>query len=374
MVSSGRKFSVKKGMGLVSNVFDDLCIENLKGSIGIGHNRYSTYGTCSLLHCQPFVIHTSQGKIAVAHNGQLVNAHKIRARLLKKGIGLSTESDSELISQLLASEPPCGELDGVNWVSRIKNLMEIVQCSFSVVCMTSEMQIYAFRDPYGNRPLCLGEIQSENKNNNGMFPNFKSVYIVSSESCAFASIGAQYLREVCPGEIVELTENGIRSCGIVERERNKPPALCIFEYVYFARADSKIEDQYVYNVRKECGRQLAIEGNVDADIVSTIPDSASPAAKGFSDQSGIPYEDVLVKNHYIGRTFIQPEMIQRKKAVTKKFGPLPVNIKGKRIILVDDSIVRGNTMPCIIELLRNAGAKEVYLCFLYFLQNICKKY
>lgn len=346
---------------MVSNVFDESCIENLSGSIGIGHNRYSTQGTPLLLHCQPFVIHTSHGKIAVAHNGQIVNSQNIRARLLKKGIGLSTESDSELISQLLASEVSVGELNKPNWVHRIKYLMETAPCSFSVLMMTSKKEIYAFRDPYGNRPLCLGRIQIEDHRNAEILPFCKSsVFIVSSESCAFSSIGAEFLREIQPGEIVEITENGIRSCCIVGRDCNKPPALCIFEYVYFARADSKLEDQYIYNVRKECGRQLSIEGNVDADIVSTIPDSATPAAKGFAELSGIPYEDVLVKNHYIGRTFIQPTVVQRQKAVTKKFGPLPVNINGKRIVLIDDSIVRGNTMPCIVDLLKNAGAKEVH--------------
>ena len=319
VISDGKKFLTKHGLGLVASAYDE-SITQLSGNLGIGHNRYSTVGTSSLQSCQPFVVHTLYGKIAVAHNGELVNSGKIRKNILKQ-IGLSTESDSEIITQLLVGEPPFGEEKGVNWTSRITNLMQTVECSYSVVLMTSQNEIYSFRDPHGNRPLCLGEIDISHTidvNEKKRYQN-GTVFIVSSESCAFSSIGARYIREVKPGEIVCLTENGIKSCGIINRSNGGFPSFCIFEYVYFARADSVFQGQLVHEVRKQCGRQLAIEGAIDADIVSTIPDSATPAARGFSDQLGIPYEDVVIKNRYVGRTFIQPNTALRKIGVTTKF-------------------------------------------------------
>lgn len=363
VTSDGTSFKTMKGMGLVSSVYTQSTADSREGHIGIGHNRYSTSGTSTLLNCQPFVVHTEYGRIAVAHNGEIVNAKIVRQRLLKHGIGLSTESDSEMITQLLVSEPPHGESDGVNWESRIAHVMSVIHCSYSILLMTSQEEIYAFRDAFGNRPLCLGEVKVSYTTDldSKKVRNSCSIYVVSSESCAFSSVGAEFLREVHPGEIVRLTSNGIESLRTVKRPDLTTPAFCIFEYVYFARADSFFEGQLVHAARKECGRQLAIEGCVDADIVSTIPDSATPAARGFSEQSGIPYESVVVKNRYIGRTFIQPTSALRKRGVTTKFGPLIDNIMGKRIILIDDSIVRGNTMPHIIELLKRSGAKEVHI-------------
>ena len=364
VLSDGKDFSVKKGMGLVDSVYADIT-PSVRGYIGIGHNRYSTTGKSLELNCQPFVVHTNYGKIAVAHNGELVNAGKIRKTLLKQGIGLSTESDSELITQLLVQEPPYGEPNGVDWVSRITNLMQIAECSFSCLLLTSENEIFAFRDPFGNRPLCIGELttnHSVKREESKKKYRPLSLYIASSESCAFTSIGASLIRDVNPGEIVRICPNGIQSLKIVGRSKeNSHLAFCIFEYVYFARPDSFLEGQEVYTVRKECGRQLAIESGVEADLISTIPDSSSPAARGFSEQSGIPYEDVFIKNRYIGRTFIQPNSTDRKLGVTTKFGTLNSNIKGNRIVLIDDSIVRGNTMPHVVDMLKNAGAKEVRL-------------
>uniref|UniRef100_T2MEF1 Amidophosphoribosyltransferase n=1 Tax=Hydra vulgaris TaxID=6087 RepID=T2MEF1_HYDVU len=363
VLSDGKEFSVKKGMGLVDSVYADVT-PNEKGYIGIGHNRYSTTGKSLVLNCQPFVVHSNYGKIAVAHNGELVNAGKIRKSLLKQGIGLSTESDSELITQLLVQEPP-GEQNGVDWVSRITNLMQIAECSFSCVMLTSENEIFAFRDPFGNRPLCIGELSKNTSIECGESKKVcrqLSMYIVSSESCAFTSIGAALIRDVNPGEIIRICPDGIQSLGIVGRNKeDSHSAFCIFEYVYFARPDSFFEGQEVYTVRKECGRQLALESAVEADVVSTIPDSAGPAARGFSEKSGIPYEDVFIKNRYIGRTFIQPNSADRKLGITTKFGTLNSNIKGNRIVLIDDSIVRGNTMPHVIEMLKNAGAKEIHI-------------
>lgn len=362
VVSEGDKFHIKKGMGLVSNVYNDND-EVFDGSIAIGHNRYSTAGSSSISNCQPFVVHTAYGQIAVAHNGQLVNASSVRRSLLKQGVGLSTESDSELITQMLVSEPPYGELKGVNWLERIKHMMTRIQCSYSVVLLTSKQEIYAFRGPHGNRPLCIGEIDIPLPPSNDISTkkprDTSTMFIVSSESCAFASIGATLMRDVAPGEIIRLTQDGVESLHKVSLPSKKTSSFCIFEYVYFARADTVFDGQMVHAIRKESGKQLAIEWPVDADIVSTIPDSANPAAKGFSQQSGIPYEDVVVKNRYVGRTFIQPHF--RKKGVLTKFGPLKDNIRGKRIVLIDDSIVRGNTMPRIVELLKNNGAKEVHI-------------
>lgn len=356
VVAENGHFKIRKGMGLVSNVYTSE-LPALHGHIGIGHNRYSTAGSSSLLHCQPFVVHTTDGQIAVAHNGELVNSHKLRKALLKYGIGLSTESDSELMTQILVAEPVTENQD-LKWVERIKNFMDKSQCSYSVLLLTAQSEIYAFRDPFGNRPLCIGEMRLA-ANSPGSDPNnnFQGMRLVSSESCAFSSVGAQLIRDVEPGEILRITENSISSLFNVKLALDKKIAFCIFEYVYFARPDSVLEEQLVHTVRQECGKQLAIEGFVDADIVSTIPESANPAARAFSLQSGIPYEDVVVKNHYVGRTFIKPS--SRDKGVLNKFGPLRSVIQNKRIVLIDDSIVRGTTMPRIVKLLRESGANEV---------------
>ena len=375
VTSDGHNMFVKKGMGLVANIYGEDSAKNLKGHMGIGHNRYSTAGKSEMINCQPFVVNTTHGKIAVAHNGELVNADSLRKRILKHGIGLSTDSDSELITQLMVSEPPCGEPQGANWGERIKHLMSLAKCSYSIVMLTND-GLYGVRDPYGNRPLCIGQLDMKmpKDSDNGKKKMIEStVYFLSSESCAFHSIGARLVREVLPGEIVQLTMNGIESLGIVPRKAEHPSsAFCIFEYVYFARADTMFENQLVYQVRKNCGHQLALEAPVDADIVSTVPVSATPSAFGYAEQSGIPYVEVFVKNRYVGRTFIQPNTHLRKLGVTKKFAPLTANFKGKRIVLLDDSIVRGNTMGPIVQLLLAAGAKEVSrLCIICYCVSHC---
>lgn len=357
-----KHFNVYKGMGMVSNIFNDDAIRKLTGNLGIGHTRYSTSAASETINCQPFVVHTAHGAMAVAHNGELVNCDDLRKMVLSRGVGLSTHSDSELITQALCLTPPEGEDDGPDFPARIRHMMELAPLSYAVVIMLKD-RIYAVRDPYGNRPLCLGKILPINEPLDGECDESRTAdgWVVSSESCGFLSIGAQHVREVYPGEIIEMSKEGIRTIDIIGLPEDKSQSFCIFEYVYFARADSIFEGQMVYNVRLQCGRQLAIEHPVEADIISSVPESGTAAAHGFSRQSGISFSEVLCKNRYVGRSFIQPSNRLRQLAVNKKFGALSGSVKGKRIILIDDSIVRGNTIGPIIRLLRNAGAKEVHI-------------
>ncbi|XP_054271183.1 amidophosphoribosyltransferase-like [Macrosteles quadrilineatus] len=352
-----RHFNVKKGMGMINMVFNDEAMKKLKGNLGIGHTRYSTSAASDEVNCQPFVVHTAHGVMAVAHNGEIVNANSLREMVFSRGVGLSTHSDSELITQALCLNPPEGEVNGPDWPARIKQVMTLAPLSYSLVLMLSD-KIYAVRDPYGNRPLCIGKIVPLNSR---LESNEAEGWVVSSESCGFLSIGARYVREVLPGEIVELTETGPRTVTVVDRPDASLPAFCIFEYVYFARSDTIFEGQMVYTVRLECGKMLAREAWVDADIVSSVPESGTAAAHGFSRESGIPFAEVLCKNRYVGRTFIQPSTRLRQLGVAKKFGALSENVQGKKIILIDDSIVRGNTIGPIVKLLRDAGAKEVHI-------------
>lgn len=363
---SARTFNSHKGMGLINNIFNDEAMKNLKGNLGIGHTRYSTSAASEEVNCQPFVVHTAHGALAVAHNGELVNCSSLRRMVLGRGVGLSTHSDSELITQALCLNPPEGESDGPDWPARINHLMRLAPLSYSLVIMLKD-KIYAVRDPYGNRPLCLGKILPLGSSflmngcaKNGVDDRAEG-WVVSSESCGFLSIGARYVREVLPGEIVEMSSHGIRTVDVVERPAGNHQAFCIFEYVYFARADSMFEGQMVYSARMQCGRMLARESAVDADIVSSVPESGTAAAHGYARQSGIPFMEVLCKNRYVGRTFIQPSTRLRQLGVAKKFGALSENVKGKRIVLIDDSIVRGNTIGPIIKLLRDAGAAEVHI-------------
>ncbi|XP_046352698.1 amidophosphoribosyltransferase-like [Haliotis cracherodii] len=352
----------KKGMGFVGGVFSEEDLQKLKGNIGVGHTRYSTQGASELVNIQPFVVETIHGLITVAHNGELVNAAALKKEVLLHGVGLSTASDSELITQLLTRTPECGEPEGVNWVGRIKALMSKAPTSYSLVVMHQD-KLYAVRDPYGNRPLCIGKLLPAAVLTGKLDVNDEVAegWVVSSESCTFHSVGARYHREVLPGEIVEISREGVKSRHIVPRPNGGLPAFCIFEYVYFARPDSIFEDQMVYRVRQRCGAQLAKEFPVDVDLVSTVPESATPAAMEYAKTLGIPYQEVLCKNRYVGRTFIQPSMRLRQLGVAKKFGPLTDNFKDKKIVLLDDSIVRGNTMRAIVRLLKASGAKEVHI-------------
>jgi len=349
-------FHVQKGMGLVRNIFSNENVLKLTGHLGIGHTRYSTSAASESVNCQPFVVHSMHGSLAVAHNGELVNCSSLRRQVLDRGVGLSTHSDSELITQALCLIPPEGEVNGPDWTARIKHLMKLAPLSYSLVVMLKD-KIYAVRDSFGNRPLCLGKVvvydeDTKTENVEG--------YVVSSESCAFLN-PMQFHREVLPGEIIEMTSDGIKSIAVVPTPDKKPNAFCIFEYVYFARPNSVFEGQEVYTVRRMCGEQLAIEHPVDADIVGSVPESGNAAAHGYSKQSKIPFGELLTKNTYVGRTFIQPSNRLRQLNVSKKFSPISTNVNGNRVILIDDSIVRGNTIGQIIKLLRKAGAKEVHI-------------
>ncbi|KAM5289596.1 LOW QUALITY PROTEIN: amidophosphoribosyltransferase-like [Glossophaga mutica] len=357
-------YRTHKGVGLINHVFTE---DNLKklytSNLGIKHTRYDTTGNCELENCQPFVVETFHGKIAMAHNDELVNTPGLRKKLLRHGIGLSTSSDSEMITQLLAYTPPQEQDDTPDLVASIKNLMKEAPTAYSLLMMHRDV-IYAARDPYGNCPLCIGRLIPVSDINNKEKKSLEMEgWVVSSGSCSFLFIGARYYHEVLPGEIVEISRHKVQSLAIIPRSGGNPMAFCIFEYIYFARPDSMFEDQMVYTVRYQCVQQLAIEAPVDADLVSNVPEYATPTALGYAGKCVLPYVEVLCKNWYVGRTFIQPNMRLRQLGVAKKkkIGVLSNNFKGKRIVLIDDSIVRGNTISPIIKLLKESGAKEVHI-------------
>jgi amidophosphoribosyltransferase len=330
----GKTAHIHKGLGLVSQVFNEDNLGHLQGHLGIGHTRYSTTGSPRLGNTQPYMLETLDGPLAIGHNGNLVNAPKLRLDLLERGVGLSTSTDSELIIHLLAGARG-------TWVQRIRQLMTIAEGAYSLTILTRDA-IYGVRDPWGLRPLVLGELE------NG--------YAIASESCAFATIGAKAVREIEPGEIVRIDKEGYE---IVQGAPAEKAAFCTFEQIYFARPDSILGGRLVHRVRQALGRQLAREAPVEADIVVPVPDSGTPHAIGYAQESGIDYSEGLIKSRYIGRTFIQPTDRLRKAGVAMKFNPLPDNLRGQRVVLVDDSIVRGNTSGPLVQLLRDAGAAEI---------------
>jgi amidophosphoribosyltransferase len=336
-----------KEMGLTSQVFSEDNLTPLRGHMAIGHVRYSTSGSSHIRNAQPHLIETMHGPLAVAHNGNLTNAKSLRRRLLERGVGLSSSSDSEVITQMLAAPPPGGEPSGPDWEQRIAEFMAVAEGAYSLVVLTRDA-VFAVRDPWGLRPLCLGEL------NGG-----SCGYVVASESCALATIGAHYLREVQPGEILRLGCDGLVST--VGRPAAVPTALCVFEYVYFSRPDSLLEGQTVHRVRQRLGEELAHEAPAEADLVIGVPDSAIPAAIGYARASGIPFSEGMTKNRYIGRTFIQPDDRLRRAGVHLKYNPLAANLAGQRVVLIDDSIVRGTTAGPLIRLLREGGAAEVHV-------------
>jgi amidophosphoribosyltransferase len=337
VTSDGRRAHIHKGMGLVSHVFTEENLRWLEGHLAIGHNRYSTTGSQRLRNAQPYLIETMYGPLGVAHNGNLTNAPELRRELLQRGVGLSSSTDSEVITQMLAGAP------GLTVEERIAAFMGQAEGAYSLIILTGTA-VYAVRDPWGFRPLCLGRL-----NGGGM--------VAASESCALGTIGAQYLREIRPGEIIRLDENGLTSWQGAPAIQH---ALCIFEFIYFARPDSELEGRSVHNVRRHLGEWLAREHPVEADMVIAIPDSATAHAIGYANASGIPFGEGLIKNRYIGRTFIQPDDRLRRLGVAIKYNPLQ-DLSGKRIVLVDDSIVRGTTSGPIVALLRQAGATEVHM-------------
>ncbi|CAI4230691.1 unnamed protein product [Auanema sp. JU1783] len=358
--SNGRDrfhFDIIKGHGLVRDVMTQENINKLEDSvILIGHNRYSTAGKKHpAINCvQPFVVYTAVGSIAIAHNGELVDVKEKRLEAMHHGVGLSSDTDSELIAQMIAKaialNYKCRNEENYGDISKeLAVTMSAINMSYSLVVMTYD-RMYAIRDPYGNRPLCVGTVYDKQGD--------PLAYCAASESCALPGRGKLNF-EVQPGEIIEISRSGIRS--VCQMQPQTPQAMCIFEYVYFSRGDTVLEGQQVQSVREECGRILASESHVEADVVSNVPDSSTAAAIGYSERSGIPYRPCLHRNSYVGRSFIQPNNQMRQSAIYNKFGILRQSVSGKRIVLIDDSIVRGNTMKILVKMFIDAGAKEVHL-------------
>lgn len=328
-----------KDMGLVPEVFNDVILNHLKGQIAVGHVRYSTTGASLRENAQPLVTKYVKGTLTVAHNGNLVNALEIRSELEKNGAIFQTTIDSEVIAYLIARERvKCHSIE-----QAVANVMPQMKGAYALVVMSPRKLIGA-RDPWGIRPLSIGKLGDS--------------YVLASETCALDAINAEFVRDVEPGEVVIIDKEGLRS--IKENCQGKSH-LCIFEFIYFARPDSIIEGASVYETRKQAGRILAQEHPVQADLVIGVPDSGLSAAIGYSEASGIPYGEGLIKNRYVGRTFIQPDQSQREKGVRIKLNALKKSVEGKRIIMVDDSIVRGTTSGQIVQMLKDAGATEVHL-------------
>jgi len=334
--TDGKKLQVYARMGLVSQVFDEDSLSQLGGNIAIGHNRYSTRGSSRVTNAQPIVVGRGSNAIAIAHNGNIVNAEHLYQELCDQGYTFKTSTDTEVIANLILSSP------SKDWVDKIRYAVHRLQGAYSLTLLTNRA-LYGVRGPLGVRPLCLGTLDGG--------------WAIASESCALDHIGAQFLREIEPGEIVTVNENGLES----HREKVDRKALCIFEYIYFARPDSVINGRLLYPARQAMGEGLAEEHPVAADMVMGVPDSATAAGIGYSRCSGIPLCEGLLKNRYVGRTFIEPDQRIRDLGVKLKFNPLPQMLDGQRVVVVDDSIVRGTTTPKVVGLLRRAGAKEVHM-------------
>ena len=337
-VNCNGDIEVKKGMGLVADVFNESALNELQGNIAIGHVRYSTAGDKDVRNAQPLVAKYKQGDIGLAHNGNLVNAENIREILEDSGVIFHSTTDTESILNLIARYSTKGIENG------IKNTMSLVKGAYALVLTTGDSLI-GIRDPHGLRPLCIGKL--------------KDGYVLASESCALDVLDAEFIRDVAPGEIVVINGEGLRS---IEPSNMCQKHLCVFELIYFARPDSVIDGDSVYDFRVNAGKMLAKQRKIEADMVMPVPDSGVPSAIGYAKESGIPYGEGLVKNRYIGRTFIQPTQEMRENAVRIKLSPLRQNLEGKRVIMTDDSIVRGTTCKRIVEQVRKAGAKEVHVC------------
>ena len=334
----GERIRLRTTMGLVGQAFQEDDLEGLRGHVAIGHNRYSTTGTSNLANAQPVLSTGPEIELALAHNGNVINAVELKEELAEWGCAFSTTSDSELIAHLLSNCP------ATSWEERVSFCMRRLQGAYSLTVMTKD-ELVGIRDPLGVRPLCIGKL------NGG--------WVIASESCALDHIGAEYVREVEPGEAVLVDDEGLRT--IYRREPDGQVAPCIFENIYFARPDSILNGQLVYTTRMAMGAELAKEYPVDADMVIGVPDSATAAAVGYSQESGIPFGEGLVKNRYVGRTFILPDQRLRDLGVRRKLNPLPELIRDKRIVVVDDSIVRGTTTPHVVSLLKRGGVKEIHM-------------
>ena len=336
--SDGKQFRVHKGMGLVSQVFNGQVLHGLVGKMAVGHTRYSTTGSSHVRNAQPLAVDCARGQIAIAHNGNLTNASQLREELEAKGSIFQTTVDSEIILHLMAQP----EFNGKG--NDLVQTMRRIEGAYSLVIMT-EKELIGVRDSHGFRPLCIGKKDD--------------AYVLSSETTALDLIQAKYIRDVEPGEIVIINEEGLTSVQAFPEHKRR--AFCIFEYVYFARPDSNIANRNVYKVRVEMGRELARECPIKADIVVPVPDSGNCAALGYSLESGIPFEMAFVRNHYVGRSFLQPSQLIRDFNVRVKLNLIHELVKGKRVIIVDDSIVRGTTCKTRVNSLKEAGAKEVHV-------------
>ena len=337
VASTHSKMRLEVGMGLVADVFDPIRILKLPGPLAIGHNRYSTAGKSELVNAQPCMINYSAGSLALAHNGNLVNAHAIRKGLGSKGAIFQSTNDSEVIVHLMAQSK------AETFVDRAAEALRQVSGAYSLVLMT-KTELVAARDPHGFRPLCLGKLDG--------------AYIVASETCVMDLIEAEFIREVEPGELILINDQGIQSFFPFKKVETKH---CVFEHIYFARPDSFIFGEHVYTARKNMGRAMAQESPADVDLIVPVPDSGVVSAMGFAEESGIPFEMGLIRNHYVGRTFIEPQSQIRHFGVKLKLNAVKKIIAGKRVAIIDDSIVRGTTARKIVKMLRDAGAKEVHL-------------
>ena len=364
--TDGHELMIRTKMGLVATAFDEESLGKLTGHAAIGHTRYSTTGSSVACNAQPLKLDDPHlGWLALAHNGNVTNAGPLQAELMSAGYAFETTSDSEVIGQLAVSS------HGGDWATKFRRAMSRLTGAYSLVLLT-RTQMIAVRDPMGIRPLCLGRLPGhaapgeETSAHKGEpiarnplhSPKANGGWVIASESCALMTIGAQFIREIEPGEIVTVGPEGLTS---FKQPTSVEQALCVFEYIYFARPDSVIEGRALYQARQNMGRELAKEHPAQADIVIGVPDSATPAAIGYALESGIPYTEGLIKNRYIGRTFIQPHQHLRERGIGLKFNPLPEVLSGKRVVVVDDSIVRGTTTRPIVDLLRRAGATEVHV-------------
>ncbi|NLJ98601.1 MAG: amidophosphoribosyltransferase [Tissierellia bacterium] len=326
-----------KDLGLAHEVFNNQVLDRLRGNIGIGHVRYSDTEEITTINAEPLVVGYKQGALALAYDGSLINFLEIKESMQDKGVIFQTSIDTEVIANLIAKY----HRDDIE--QAIIKAVRDVRGSYALVIMTND-RLIGVRDPYGLKPLCIGKLGND--------------YILSSETCAFDTIGAEFVRDVEPGEMVVIIDGEIKSVRTKEAQEKN---ICIFEIIYFARPDSKLDGKSIYLLRREAGRNLAKECPVDGDIVISAPDSGTVAAIGYAEESGIPYDEGLIKNRYVGRTFVQPTQELREQGVRIKLNVLKENVEGKRVIIVDDSIVRGTTMGRIVDMLKNAGAKEVHV-------------
>lgn len=342
--SDGMSLHIHKSMGLVADIFSEEKLSRIRGTLAIGHTRYSTTGDSALLNAQPIMVQSNKGMIALAHNGNLTNAQEIRARMEAQGSIFQTSSDTEVIVHLIAQSREH------TLPEAIADSLQRVEGAFSLV-MISPDRIFAARDPHGFRPLAMGRIPAQGD-------RLVDTIVFASETCAFDLIGATYEREVKPGELVIVGPEGISSRLFTPA---MPQSSCIFEHVYFSRPDSRVFGRPVQESREQLGRQLAIEAPADADLVVPVPDSGVTAAIGYAAESGIPLRFALIRNHYVGRTFIEPQQSVRDFGVRLKLNPVRSLLEGKRVVLIDDSIVRGTTSRKIVRMVRSAGAKEVHM-------------